>query len=740
MKRGPFFPNRRQFLKIAGGAAALLGLQRRAFAYQSPRLAKFVQPLRHFLSPDNLLLAESDGTRLWPAGNNGLSGANGRSWSAVTARHYTIRIGQFQEQLHPSLDPTTLWGYFQGSSKKHLGPSILADKNVPTQITFVNELPPVHPLPVDTSTFFRDANTLPNKASVHLHGGFIPWTSDGGPYDWFLPAASGGGVGPSFQNNVIAPGNAPGSAEYYFPNQQSGRLLWYHDHAHDLTRINAYAGIASAYVLRDPFENNLIGNGSTGLLPGLGSAAEIPLVFQDKVFVGEDIESLDPTWPGPTTKGSLWYPHAYELPETDPSPFGNQTSPPPHPSVVPEMFGDTMLVNGTVYPFLEVQPRRYRFRLLNACNARVLNLQLYVKDNSPDGISLAPYRSDIDPNNNVPVLAPTNPAGPAIYQIGTEGGFLPSVVRLNSPPQPIGFVVNPGSPIFGNISRYTLMMAPAERADLVIDFKGFENKTLILYNDCPAPAPGGELANDLYFGVPGVIAGMGPNTRTLMEIRVGASGSDSLATSSWLTQMSVALASRAAELAPLPQSGALHRPLTLNEAVDENGRLIQMIGTNVQTYNTPGFFGRFLEEPATENPAEGAVEVWEFFNLTGDVHPLHFHLVNVQIVNRQPFNVGCFPQTVFTGPARMPDANERGWKETVRMNPGEVTRVVMKFELPNVPFVSPGSTRETLGLPGAGADGSLPSPRIYHEYVYHCHILEHEEHDMMRPMVVTGRP
>lgn len=164
---------------------------------------------------------------------------------------------------------------------------------------------------------------------------------------------------------------------------------------------------AAAYVLRDPFENVLI---SGGTLPSLATAAEIPLVFQDKIFVGEDIAQQDPGWTGPAEPGSLWYPHEYELgrwARNVSSFLPPPQRPLPDPSIIPEMFGDTMLVNGTVYPYLEVQPRRYRFRILNACNARFLNLQLYVRDNSTEGITLAQFNLEFD-KDGLPLLAPTN--------------------------------------------------------------------------------------------------------------------------------------------------------------------------------------------------------------------------------------------------------------------------------------------------------------------------------------------
>jgi spore coat protein A len=720
------------------GAAALIAAKRRAYAYYvSPRLNKYIQPLRGILPTEpgapTLPVAQSDGTRVWT-----------KNGATVTAQHYTIEINQFEDQLYPSsiggvstgFGPTKLFGYGQpqypGVGFRHLGPLIVAQKNVPVQITFVNKLPPTHILPVDSSGFFGDAQTAHNKAAVHLHGGYVPWISDGGPYDWWTPAQNGADtVGPSFSNDVLLPGgqHVAGQAEYYYPNQQSSRLVWYHDHAHDLTRLNAYAGIASAYVIRDDFENALI---AARTLPSLSYAAEIPLVFQDKVFVGADIAAIDPGWttlPVPQTPGSLWYPHTYEplrwtLAAGSPAPED--------PSVVAEMFGDTMLVNGTVYPYLNVERRRYRFRVLNACNARFVNLQLYYRDNSADGITPQLLADG--------TVAPTNQPGPPIVQIGTECGFLPAPVVLNNPPKPMGF-----NPATGNANRYTLLMAPGERADIVIDFAGVAaGSRLILWSDAPAPFPGGDPGNDFYWDDqdPGQVvhpeALQGPNTRTLMEFRVQSTNSAPAEPplSSWMTTITKALASRTAELLPPNSAGAFHRILTLNEGFDENGRLIQTLGTaDVQPgANADGlpYYGRGLESPATEYMAAGATEIWEIYNLTGDSHPIHFHLVNVQIIERQPFS----DFGVFTGPARKPDANERGWKETVRMNPGEVIRVIAKFDLPDVPFAVPSSPRVTASGDKRLEFSGTPPGVTAHEYVWHCHILEHEEHDMMRPMVV----
>jgi spore coat protein A len=175
-----------------------------------------------------------------------------------------------------------------------------------------------------------------------------------------------------------------------------------------------------------------------------------------------------------------------------------------------------------------------------------------------------------------------------------------------------------------------------------------------------------------------------------------------------------------------PPPGAVVRDLTLNEALDQYGRLMQLLGTNVPAGEDA--FGRGYEEAPTETPSIDAIEVWRIFNLSADAHPIHFHLVNVQILSRQPFHVGQYTGTPkFIGRPVPPDPNELGWKETVRMNPGECTTVVMQFTLPVVrDWRNPGSTIEVPLSPRTGG----------HEYVWHCHILEHEEHDMMRPLIV----
>jgi spore coat protein A len=694
---------RRRFLQTTAGAAALLAARQSARAfYQSSGLGLtlFSQPLR---GSDAISLA----TQI------GVAAPDMPPAEVTGAKHFTLGIQQFTDTLHPALGPTTLWGYVPTNylvagpaAPRHLGGIIVAKKGVPLQFTFRNTLPPVHPIPVDTT--IMGANQAVNRTAVHLHGGLVPWISDGGPFDWWAPD---GTHGASFLNNQVLRSTAPAlnEAEYYYPNNQSARFVWYHDHAFGITRINAYAGVATAYVIRDDFELGLglprIEAPATGDL----SSAEIPIVIQDKIFVGPNILTLDPTWPGPTGVGSLWYAHVYEKARWKMNGNGlNGNTVPPDPSVIPEFFGDTMLVNGTVYPKVAVEPKRYRLRVLNATNARFLNLQLYVADGSANGITL-----------NAKTGIPTNSAGPAFRVLGTEGGFLQNPVDVPSN-VPFNPVTLGGS----------LVTGLAERWDIIVDFSSFHGQSIILYNDAPAPFPIGDPRNDYFPGwnVKGnpvnatTLPGQGPNTREIMRFDVGATvtspgAPDIPITTNLKPGIDPFLAPIIGGI-PTPPQGIATRQLTLNETFDPFGRLIQLEGTNVQLVK--GTFGRGYTDPPTETPRAGTVEIWEIANLTGDTHPIHFHLVNVQVLNRQPFKVGQYNGVPsFLAPPVPPPATELGWKETVKMNPGEVTRVIMRFDLPSVPFPVPTSPR-TGG----------------HEYVWHCHILEHEEHDMMRPLVV----
>ena len=368
--------------------------------------------------------------------------------------------------------------------------------------------------------------------------------------------------------------------------------MFYHDHAYGITRLNVYAGEAAGYLLTDQLEKDMIngtdlsGINPTGakVLPDTG----IPLVIQDKSFVDETtINAQDPTWnwgttPGTANTGDLWYPHVYMTnqnpadiggmnafgrwhygpwfwppttgityppilnPYYDPvnAPWENQYMPAtPNPSMAMEAFMDTPLVNGKAYPYLEVEPRTYRFRILNAADDRFFNLQLYVAD---PAVTTADSRTNTEvkmvpavPTEGFPAEWPTDgreggvpdptTKGPSFIQIGTEGGFLPAPAVL--PNLPVGWNFDQTNFDFGNVNQGTLTLGTAERADVIVDFSAYAGKTLILYNDAPAPFPAIDARYDYYTGHPDLTGtggtpttqpGYGPNTRTIMQIKVAA--------------------------------------------------------------------------------------------------------------------------------------------------------------------------------------------------------------------------
>jgi spore coat protein A len=674
-----------------------------------------------------------------------LATKNTQTFAGLSTDVYNLRVGQFTQTMHPDLPKaTTFWGYHDLSTndQQYLAGVIVAKRGTPVMLNITNQLPNKSIIPVDPTAMAGPnglmVQDLPmNRIANHLHGGFSPWFSDGTPMQWFDP---NGRTGPSFMN---VPGTNPaaGTATYYYPMAQSARLMWYHDHAMGITRTNAYSGIASALIVVDDFETGLV---NQGLLPDL---VGIPLIIQDKGFVPHNILDLDPDWQW-GLPGDLWYPHAYIPnvfadgsvnpkgrvdwgPTVEPPSQG--TLPLPALSLVPEAFFDTILVNGGVFPFVNVPPKRVRFRVLNASQARFFHLNLYAED----------------PSN--PGEAKVSTPGPIMYQVGTEGGFLPAVaVHDNTTPMPLDLSDDPSGNTAKPDGPFNLLLAPAERADIIIDFNGVPAGTsFILYSDAPAPFPGGDDRNDYFTGdgdktssggAPNTQPGYGPNTRTLMKFVVTSGSGDSVSTQSWLASMNSQLKTNFLtgnqpgllfnngdpSVPAFPFTGVPDRMLTLNEDFDDYGRLIQTIGTtSSQSTNNQGIksWGLPYLSNATENPAAGATEVWQIFNLTGDTHPIHFHLVNVQILQRQPFEGDPSSGLSFTGPAMPPDPNEIGWKETVRMNPGEATTVMMKFDLPT--------------LPTAAMTSAVSLRTGGHEYVWHCHILEHEEHDMMRPLIVT---
>jgi spore coat protein A len=506
----------------------------------------------------------------------------------AAAGAYSFTQREISRRLHRDLPPTPLWAYDDGSRLSgqagSFGMAIVARRGDPLDVTFSNDLPASYPdwIPVDTrlTPFGHEVRVL-----THLHGGFVDAASDGNP-------AATPELFKRGQTQTV-----------HYPNEQPASLLWFHDHGLGTTRLNVFAGLAAGYLLYDQFDTG-DGANANGLPAG---PYEIPLVVQDRLLDDD---------------GTMVYP----------------ISDIPGVTWVGEYFGDHMLVNGKVWPYLDVEPRLYRFRVLNGCNARILNL----------GFGGAP-----------------------MWQIGAEGGLFDQPVAVTR-----------------------LVMTPAERADVLVDFSGLAGTNVVMKNARPprpvvTPAP--PLPQVMQFRV----APHAPIAPTIPATLEGGIRAD------------------------LPDPGpGKRRFIALNE-VDIDTADWRL------TLNGQGFMDG--GEEATDRPAVGDVEEWWYINLTGDTHPMHTHLVMFQVVGRIPFDDDAYmaaeppgpggcggidPTPFATGPMQPPAPTERGFKDTVKANPGYVTVVRARFDLP----------------PGVTAPQS---------YVHHCHIVEHEDNDMMRRFVVT---
>ena len=489
--------------------------------------------------------------------------------------YYEVTMKQVKQQLHSQLRPTTVWGY----NGTYPGPTFETRRDHPILVKWKNELPFEHLLPVDRTIDGAEPNQPSVRTVVHLHGGRVRPENDGFPEAWFTRNFEK--RGPKFLHEV-----------YYYPNCQRPAPLWYHDHALGITRLNVYAGLAGLYFIRDSQEESL--NLPSGKF-------EIPLLIQDRSFYPNG-ELFYPSQPNPVP------------PPTPEVPFF------PNPSIVPEFFGDTILVNGKVWPFLEVEPRKYRFKIYNGSNARFYKIRLS--------------------------------SGQPFIQIGAEGGLFDHPVVMKE-----------------------ILLAPAERADVIVDFSQHKGERIIMTNSANAPFPGGTPPT--------------PDTAQIMEFRVKKHLSH--------RDKSVIPTTLSCLERLNPGQDTVTRTNTLDESVDQFGRPLLLL-------NNMGW----RDLPITETPKNGTIEIWELFNRTNDTHPIHLHLVQFQVLNRQNFSVDPLDPNhlILEGPEIQPDENERGWKDTVRANPGQVTRIIARFG----PFT---------GI-----------------YPWHCHILEHEDHDMMRPYEV----
>ena len=560
----------------------------------------------------------------------------------VKCHDYLVTISQFTQQiLPPGFPETTVFGY--GSKVRNPetneiipdfrstpGPTFEAKRGIPINVKWVNNLTYPHPLAVDPTLHWANPNNMempmcpfqpfppgyqeaqsPVPIVTHLHGGETEPASDGYPEAWFT--AGNAITGPEYIKSC-----------YHYVNKQEPTTLWYHDHTLGITRLNVYMGLAGFYLLRDPYDPV---DGKYSKLPQ--GKYEIPLAIQDRSFNDD---------------GSFAFPEV-------------GTNPDIHPYWRQSFLGNTIMVNGKVWPNLDVEPRQYRFRILNGSNSRFYKMSF---------------------SNQMPFI-----------QIGTDGGYLPKPVQLVS-----------------------LLISPGERADILVDFSQLSPGTkLILTNTANAPFPDGSPPDYQTVG-------------QIMQFTV-------------LNKPVVApppLPNRLNCICPLKR-GRKVRTLTLYEVGGPNGALEFLQD------------GQKWSAPVSELPLVGSTEDWQFVNLSTGAHPMHLHLIQFQLVSRQDFLVDKYTsdwlalngQPPFDHPTKVlpvkpylldgpikPPAHENGWKDTIQAYPGQVTTIRVRFAPQDV----------EVSLPGENWFPFNPAARP--GYVWHCHILDHEDNEMMRPYKVRN--
>jgi bilirubin oxidase len=605
--------------------------------------------------------------------------------AAEEVMYYEIEAAQFKQQvLPPGFPKTAVFGYGAfGHPETRNFPAftIEAEVNKPVRVKWINGLMDSngrylpHILHVDQSILWANPPmdcksgavktdcegknpamyTGPVPIITHLHGSHVDPESDGFPEAWYLPAATNipsgyAAKGGMFGQIAGAPGEA-GAALFHYRNDQRATTLWYHDHALGITRLNVYAGLAGFYLLRGGADDL-----PSGVLPGpapkLGDPAgtkyyEIPIAIQDRSFY---------------TDGSFFYPDNRAFFEGLPKDKLNVDFAPDSdvpPAWNPEFFGNTMVVNGKTWPYLDVEQRRYRFRLLNGTNGRFLILKF-----------------------DRPLK---------FHQIGLDGGFLPAVD-----------------------SQDELLMAPARRADVIVDFSGFAPGTeILLLNLGPdEPFGGGTPGVDFASADPEttgqvmkfrVVAASGPDTSTPPEDLAlpsftGLGAPDNIRSVSLNEKVSSKVCAMTETDGSIKQLREITPGADFEErCADAGGEpfgpveaemgIIDSMGNNIPLD---------MDQPITENPALNATEIWEISNFTEDAHPIHLHQVMFELISRQPIGGGDI---------RGPGPGESGFMDTVIAFPGEVTAIKAMFDIPGL-------------------------------YVWHCHILEHEDNEMMRSYCV----
>jgi len=609
--------------------------------------------------------------------------------------YYEIAVRQFQHQVLPTGMPkTTVWGY--GSTTypttfSYPANTIEAAVDKPVRVKWINDLVDAngnflpHLLPIDQTLHWanppgpRDMRGTdptpyigPVPISVHLHGSHVGPESDGYPQAWWLPAANNitciedDPVNGNFwckgtNYDQFDPANdQAGTAVFQYSNDQRATALWFHDHTLGMTRANVYAGPIGFYLLRGGASDL-----PAGTLPQ--GPYEVPIAIQDRsfnnngsLFYPKNRAFFEGLLVGqlkiPFIPDPVIYPDSSTTGDSDVSPIWN-----------PEFFGNTMVVNGKTWPVLNVEQRRYRLRFLNGSDSRFLILRLVTGD---------------------PTGRPATSALP-FWQIGTEGGFLSAPVKLN-----------------------TLLIALAERADVIVDFSSLPvGAAVYLINEVPdEPCGGGVPGVDFPFSDPGT-------TGQVMKFVVGARTSRDTSVSPnklmlpGLTPLGAAtnvrtLSLNGNESATVLVSTDINGNIVLDPAGVPFGPTSAQLGTVESGFAVP----KAWMDNISENPDLNATEIWEIYNFTADAHPIHVHQTMFQVVNRQALKIDPATEmpiqpVQLSGKPFKPEVWETGFKDTVISYPGQVTRIKVFFDIPGL-------------------------------YVWHCHILSHEDNEMMRPFCV----
>jgi spore coat protein A, manganese oxidase len=543
------------------------------------------------------------------------------------ADYYEITMTAHTHKFNSSLrKAATVWTYGQGDTAVYLGPTVVATSNRPVVIKWINQLPTkLNKFPLkDSIDPTLPGSDVPTGAAIpHLHGGPTAARFDGTPDQWWT---ADGKTGMDFVTDT-----------FIYLNNLPATLLWYHDHTMGATRLKPYLGLAAGYLV---FDNNDDGNtiGGQKVPSGYGKY-HLPLVLQDKEFNAD---------------GTLFYP--------------TQGISATHPIWVPEFFGDTPVVNGKAYAYLDAQPRRYRLRFLNGSQARFYNFHFNM-----NGTDL-PF-----------------------WVIGSEGGLLPAPVE-----------------------KTEQLIAPGERFDVIVDLTGVPlGSVIMLTNDAPAPYPMGDPAND---AMPELL-------KIKVNTKVPNNDRDRTVPPAQLRLQPIPRLTPTWNLPP--------RDVVLKENADANDKPVEVL-----------LNGYHFMDPVTDFVKLGTTETWQWINLTRDAHPMHTHLFMFQVLNRQKFDVNAYTSDwqayldsgrnpalkpnldiYLIGDPIPPDPEETGFKDTVKAYPSldpndasysYVTRVRARIEVPVTSLLDFDYKTGSFG-----------------KWVYHCHILEHEENDMMRPFVVV---